>query len=142
MFGHTTQLSFDLADELILGGTESEPHIEPLTITTTGRRRWPGIAVLAAAAVVSAIPFAERAFSVAPSAPAESTPPVVVPPVVMHQERERPHRPLRRHARPRRVPRRAQPAPLPPVTPTPPPPPAPKPVIPPRPRPVPETEFF
>ena len=94
MFAHRTQLSFDLAEEPIFGHPETDADSEPLPGATSGRRLWPGVAVLAVAAVIATIPVAEHAFSVGRSAPAESTPPVVVPPVMTRHERERPRRPL------------------------------------------------
>src|SRR3954470_7404258 len=118
MFGPARQLSFDLVDETVFGGPESDAYSAPLdNLASLPARRSPlrpAVAVLAIAVVASAIAITQRT----PSrlAPGDSTtlrPPVVVPHHVIARRRHERHR---SHRRSHRATRRPTPSPPPRVT--------------------------
>src|SRR4051812_23348260 len=148
MFGHSSQLSFELADETVFGGPDSDAYSAPVEISPRAAARRSRLrsaaVVLTVAAVLTGVAVAGRAPSrVAPSGSSQSRRPVVVPRAVIQHRREEPDRSPRRRGRPDRATQRSQRRPRRPIGPTPsPPPPKARPVAPPAPQPAPETEFF
>src|SRR4051794_28954712 len=116
MFGHSSQLSFELADETVFGDPDSDAYSAPVEMAPWAAARRSRLrsaaVVLTIVAVVTGLAVAGRAPSrIAPSGSSQPRRPVVVPRAVIQHSREEPHRSPRRRRRPDGAARRGQPRP-------------------------------